>query len=499
MSSQKISSRDRAFFARVSRAALCNPFSEERARLDAAIARLPAAAPEGERIAAAAARVRGRIRRLEPLGLADLRAYAGEERTRMQSVFLFEVYHRYSAPFDALIADQLAAGERPVSVPFAGEAMAALVGRGFPEAEAAHHFSILFQLKRAYYFIEQGLIGQSASMKQLRRRLWSNVFTDDLRLYGLYLWNRMEDFSTLLLGETGTGKGAAAAAIGRSGYIPFDPAKKAFAESFTATLIGVNLAFYPEALIESELFGHRKGAFTGAIENHPGVFALCRPHGSIFLDEIGDVSPTVQVKLLRVLQERTFSPVGSHARERFSGRVIAATNRPLDALRAQGLFRDDFYYRLCSDTITVPPLRERLREEPGELDLILAHIVARLIGAPAPELVDLAREAIAGQVGLDYAWPGNVRELEQAVRRILLRGEYRGERPPPEAPGRGDPSAAALAADRVLARHCRALFRRHGSYEAVARLVRLDRRTVKRYVQLAAAEAPRGSETREGP
>src|SRR5438093_11021295 len=179
-------------------------------------------------------------------------------------------------------------------------------------------------------------------MCELRRNLWQNVFTQEIRLYERYLWDRLEDFSTLLLGETGTGKGTAAAAIGRSGFIPFDEKQGRFVESFTRSFIALNLSQHPETLIESELFGHKKGAFTGAVEAHEGVFARCSPHGAIFLDEIGDVPTPIQIKLLHVLQERTFSPVGSHEKLRFRGRVIAATNQPLDVLREKQLFRDDF-------------------------------------------------------------------------------------------------------------------------------------------------------------
>jgi DNA-binding NtrC family response regulator len=293
----------------------------------------------------------------------------------------------------------------------------------------------------------------------------------------------MEDFSTMLLGETGTGKGTAAAAIGRSGYIPFDEKRGQFAESFTRTFVALNLSQFPETLIESELFGHRKGAFTGAVEAHEGVFARCSPFGAIFLDEIGEMSVPVQIKLLQVLQERTFTPVGSHEKQRFRGRVIAATNKPLDRLRSTGQFRDDFFYRLCSDIITVPPLRQRIAEEPAELDDLIGLIVTRLTGEAAPELVG----AVRGAVDKHYPWPGNVRELEQAVRRILLTRQYRGDHraTAPDLCSRLQAGLAdgSLDADQLLAGYCALLHQRHHNYEEVARRTNLDRRTAKAYVE----------------
>src|SRR5690606_28961143 len=126
--------------------------------------------------------------------------------------------------------------------------------------------------------------------------------------------------------------------------------------------------------------------------------------------------------LLQVLQERTFSPVGSHERLRFRGRVIAATNRSLSDLRRGGRFRADFYYRLCSDVITAPPLRQRLREDEKEWPMLLENAVRRLAGREVPGLAADAERALREQPGMNYGWPRNVRELEQAVRRVLLTG-----------------------------------------------------------------------------
>jgi transcriptional regulator with PAS, ATPase and Fis domain len=190
-----------------------------------------------------------------------------------------------------------------------------------------------------------------------------------------------------------------------------------------------------------------------------------------------------------VLQERTFAPVGSHDKLRFNGRVIAATNKPLDELRRRGLFRDDFYYRLCSDIIVVPPLRLRLREDPRELDAMLAHVIQRMTGEASKDLIDLVREVLDKDLSRHYPWPGNVRELEQAVRRILLTGHYRGDHsavaPDLSAQMVTGIEAGSVNAQQLLTRYCALLHERFGTYEEVSRRTGLDRRTVKKYIEAA--------------
>jgi transcriptional regulator with GAF, ATPase, and Fis domain len=290
----------------------------------------------------------------------------------------------------------------------------------------------------------------------------------------------------LIIGPTGAGKGTAAVAIGRSGYIPFDAQAGRFVESFTHSFTALNLSQYSPTLIESELFGHRKGAFTGAVEDYKGSFDRCSPHGAVFLDEIGEVAPALQIKLLKILQERTFTPVGSHQEHRFSGRVIAATNRSLEEIRSGEILRKDFFYRLCSDVIIVPSLARRIREDPQELEDLLAHTVARILGKPSPELTAQLSRSISSEPGRGYAWPGNVRELEQCVRRLLLNQSYSAE--PPQALDLADWLAQGLKAGRLdmqslVSGYCCALYARLGTYEAVARQARVDRRTVKRYIE----------------
>lgn len=483
---------DRVFFRKVSEAVFANPFSEDRTELDLKIAGYAEAGPHRAAIDMAIEKVADRVRRLEAKGNADIGFYEGSDRDLMTTVFLFDIFYRHIDDFYALIKDQTAAGDTPCPVSFARDALSGLAGRGFSKEESLRLFSIFYQLIRAYYFINNGLIGRSPSMRILRMHLWNCIFTYDMRWYDTYLWDRMEDFSTLLLGETGTGKGAAAAAIGRSGFIPFDPQKGCFAGSFTRNFISINLSQYHEALIESELFGHKKGSFTGAVENHDGVFSRCTPYGSIFLDEIGDVSIPMQIKLLQILEERTFSPVGSHAKLRFRGRVIAATNRPLDELRQERKFRDDFFYRLSSDIIAVPALRQRLQEDPQELDVLLSSLIARIIGSSQGELINIVRHAIDRDLGKNYDWPGNVRELGQAVRRILVTGHYRGESGT-AALDLADRlkkgiEAGSLDADSLVKAYCALLYQRHLTYEEVARRTGLDRRTAKKYILSESAQ-----------
>ncbi len=480
-----LTAAEKSFFALVARAAFANPFSAARAAADLAIAPMTPAGQQAGRTREVIARTARALAALDARGGATLDAIPAAHRDMLRTVFLFDAYHRVCDEFDQLIVTQLAAGHDSCPVPFARASLDLLMRRGFSPDEALRYFAMFFQLRRAFYFINDNLTGAAPCMCALRERLWNATFTHDIRWYDRCLWNRMEDFSTLLLGETGTGKGTAAAAIGRSGFIPFHQPSARFAESFTASFVAINLSQFPESLIESELFGHCKGAFTGAIAAHDGIFARCSRHGAIFLDEIGDVSIPVQIKLLHVLQERVFSPVGSHLSLRFEGRVIAATNHPLDELRRAQRFRDDFYYRLCSDVITVPPLRQRIAEHPAELDLLLERVLRRMTGADTPALRAAVRQRIAERPGLAYAWPGNVRELEQCVRRIIIAREYPGDAAALAAPSSSLADVLAhgqLDARALLARYAALLYQRTNSYLETARIMKLDRRTVKALV-----------------
>jgi DNA-binding NtrC family response regulator len=212
--------------------------------------------------------------------------------------------------------------------------------------------------------------------------------------------------TVLIRGESGTGKELIARAIHTSG----DRASQPF--------VAVSCAALTETLLESELFGHEKGSFTGATAQKKGKFEMA-DGGTIFLDEIGDISPKLQSDLLRVLQERCFYRVGGSVEVRVNVRVIAATNRDLQLAVAEGRFRDDLYYRLNVIEIRLPALRERREDIP----LLAAHFVERL----AHELNKDVAEISAGGLKLlmDYDWPGNVRELENAVERAMVTAKAR--------------------------------------------------------------------------
>lgn len=219
------------------------------------------------------------------------------------------------------------------------------------------------------------------------------------KLYDLIERVAPSDSTVLVEGEHGTGKEVVARAIHRQ------------SNRRDREFVVVNCSAFNDNLLDSELFGHKRGAFTGAIADTTGLFESANL-GTLFLDEIGDMSPALQVKVLRVLQERTFSRVGDPETREVDVRIIAATHRDLATLVADGAFREDLFYRVNVITVALPPLRERQ----GDLPLLVEAFLSRHRGADRP----LSLEPACVQRLIDYPWPGNVRELENEIERLAV-------------------------------------------------------------------------------
>lgn len=341
-------------------------------------------------------------------------------------------------------------------------------------------FAIYFQIHRAFYHIFDFIAGSTIAAGEFRASIWQSIFTCDIYRYHRALYNRMNQITTLISGESGTGKELVASAIARSQYIPFDPGKMEFAVAYSGCFWPVQLSAMPQTMLESELFGHRKGAYTGALGDRKGYLESCPEWGSVFLDEIGDINMETQVKLLRVLQTRHFQRLGDTAQYMFKGKIIAATNRDLGRECANGKFREDLYYRLCADTISTPSLRELIGGGREELNRFVHILSVRCIGEDeAAVFTGETVRWIEKNLGLDYPWPGNVRELEQCVRNLLIRGRYT---PASIAAGTGNNVPDDIPAAELMTRYCRALYRRFGNYRAAADFAGLDRRTLRKYI-----------------
>lgn len=475
----RLDESDRAFFQQVARSLYTNPFSQSRFERDAQVVNMPWPT---QRAAVIETLLGALNQKLDALRPHTLDAFSSDDGRLILQGVLFWALHRWWHDFEDLLQRQKKA-TAPVNAAFGQEIIDHLCLWGLERAAAIRFVGIFHQIHRAYTLIGNNLPGQSPSIYALRERLWVNVFSHDLALYVDVLWDRLDEFSTFLVGASGTGKGSAANALGQSGWIPYDAVRGRFEASFTELLVPINLSQFPDTLIESELFGHAKGAFTGAIKAYDGVLSQCQKHSTLFLDEIGEVAEHIQVKLLNVLQERVYSPVGTHQQEPFLGRIVAATNVPFETLREEGRLRDDFYYRLCSDVITVPTLRQRLDEQPDELLMLVRALLSSLLG-DVSRYEDLVMSTLNTHIPDRYMWPGNVRELAQRVRQIVLTGQVHDLATTPTRSWWQQAQHEPISLERLNALYCHALYESLGSYQAVAKKVGADRRTVSKYVQM---------------
>jgi two-component system response regulator HydG len=296
-------------------------------------------------------------------------------------------------------------------------------------------------------------------------------------VYDLTLQVAASDANILILGESGTGKELIAGTLHRNSLRREQP------------FVSLNCAALSDTLLESQLFGHLRGAFTGAIMNQKGLLEEA-DGGTLFLDEIGDVSPAVQAKLLRVIQERDFIPVGSTRPKKVDVRFVAATNKDLEREVREGRFREDLYYRLNVISISLPPLRER-RED---IEPLALHFLRRFAGRMSKEIHRIEPEAL--QVLQGYSWPGNVRELENVMERaVILTGgssitpaviPLRGSAGP--ALSATEPASAPLRPQMVPLeemerQHIEAVLRGTGYHKSrTAEILKISRRTLDRRI-----------------
>jgi two-component system nitrogen regulation response regulator GlnG len=312
------------------------------------------------------------------------------------------------------------------------------------------------------------LIGRSPAMQEIYRVLARLMRTD---------------LTVMIVGESGTGKELVARALhmyGRRRSGPF---------------VAINMAAIPRDLIESELFGHEKGAFTGALARSAGRFEQAA-EGTLFLDEIGDMPPEAQTRLLRVLQEGEYSTVGGRTPIRTNVRIIAATHRDLRQLIRQGLFREDLFYRLNVVPIRLPPLRERAADIPDLVRHFLAQARAEGLGART-----VSREAMTRLQS--YSWPGNVRELENLIRRMaalhsdeIIDTDAVAAALAAAAPAAGASSAPTESLGDAAERHLRSYFAAHGGGMPAAGLYDRIIREIERPLISLSLGATRGNQVR---
>lgn len=500
---------ERAFARAVSRIAYDNPFAPERIESERValgprfVETSSTWAPDGGALETQ------RFHRERPnvIQLRDLSWHSANElRTRLdarpeldaeelllyEDVCLYALFARYELSLYELAVDESGQTRKVGFYPaFKREFERLLVEPGLPFPSgmtSATALAFFFQIRRAFHYIFRYMLGVSRPIAELRAETWHSVFTHDLRRYRNGVYRHMTDIPTLITGPSGTGKDLVAQAIGYARYLSFDEAKQRFVEPFTSQYHPLNVSALSRGLVESELFGHRRGAFTGALEDRQGWLELCGPDGTVFLDEIGELDGELQVKFLRVLQTREFQRLGETQPRMFLGKIVAATHRDLDQGLEAGWFREDLYYRLCADRIQTPTLSERIAADPNELRLMVSVLSERIAGAEyGPALADEVTAFVERELGPRYSWPGNVRELEQCVRNVLLRKRYR---PAQRRTSASDLDRALLSCDldaeALLDRYAALVYERSPSYVETGRRLGLDRRTVKERVERAA-------------
>ena len=420
-----------------------------------------------------------------------VKEFESSHSDRMASLAYFSLYHEIVDDLDRLI-------EAPEGDSIANRKLFRRIEEGIRKrsplirgmsnpmwGNPGHLFSCFYQLRRAFLCLFNQIVGWSEPMRALRVRVWESVFTKDMLSYQQWMHQSVGRFPTLILGPTGSGKEIVARAIGLSRFIPYEPQSGRFASNPNKSFCPVNLSALTETLIESELFGHRKGSFTGAMRDHPGIFKTAGQYGTVFLDEIGEVPESIQVKLLRILQSGEFQAIGGDSPSFYVGKIIAATHRDLSMEVRQGRIREDFFYRLCGDQVNTIALRDILSVNPKEIENSVYYICSKLFGGEgAKELSSKVVVRLRSVIPKNYPWPGNFRELEQAVRNIIVHDEF--------VP-LGHGSEIEFDINQIYANtqvslngwsqiYAKNAYENAGSYREAARLLGVDQRTIKKWV-----------------
>ena len=305
-----------------------------------------------------------------------------------------------------------------------------------------------------------------------RRHTFDDILSKNdriLKLFTLLPQIAESDSTVLIEGATGTGKELFARAIHKHSHKKDGP------------FVAVNCGALPDTLIESELFGYKQGAFTDAKKDKPGRFALAE-NGTIFLDEIGDISRAIQVRLLRVLEEKAYEPLGSTTSVKTNARVLAATHRNMEELVAKGLFREDLFFRINVIKLSLPVLAERKEDIP----LLVDHFIQKFNAIKGKDIIGLSQRATAAV--MLYDWPGNVRELENAIEHafVISRGQVIRLADLPEAihPPNDTLQIPGGLTLREIEKHAinQALLRNKGKKMATARELGIDKNTLRRKI-----------------
>ena len=436
---------DRAFLQRVVRRTFdVNPFEaarlevEQAALEDAFLYHGPFRCRRGDAIPVDVNR--GRIAaRLVPVlerlraALAAGKTLSTADRTLYVEACLAHLFDVYDAAFQPIEKRAPACAVAALWHAFEADydRLLAIPGAKLRPLPCAHLFACAYQLSRAFHYIFFFIVGTSAPAGRLRAALWRAIFGRDLRRHVRTCADQANVISTLVIGETGTGKELAARSLGLSTYVPFDPIEKRFVAEPDAGFTAINVASLAGALLESELFGHRRGAFTGAHQDRKGLLDGSAPRPVVYLDEVGDLAPDKQSSLLRVLEDRKYRRVGDTEEQPFTARVVAATHWNLTELIEAGRFRLDLYERLAGARLLTPSLLEQLTSAGDQRRDVLLELVSFFAGrvlapdggdAPAEDVARLTDDVdgVVQAQYADYAWPGNARELLRFVESVHL-------------------------------------------------------------------------------